>query len=214
VATVVFGSDRLATENPVMAERAALELVETPSARPREEAVETSGLMLVAVGGRGLRESGDRRALRGLLLNRRVDIVDLIKETVFTGEQYRGEDIGTATLFLDDVRIATTCSTRRDPGPGHQSVGGGVPAGDRWGERWLGRAYVVRDWVHHGLRAPHRSTGARIGMLYVGILEQPYADLRTRTTLLFVAITSAGWRWRRHLLPHIPAAVDAGAGIG
>ncbi len=48
VGTAVFDSDRLAREAPAMAEEARLELVETQAARPREETVETSGLVLQA----------------------------------------------------------------------------------------------------------------------------------------------------------------------
>jgi len=194
VATVVFGSDRLAAENPVMAERAALQLVETPSARPREEAVETSGLMLVAAAPVVDYEGRVIGALYGgLLLNRRVDIVDLIKETVFTGEQYSGEDIGTATLFLDDVRIATNVLNE----DGTRALG--TRASEEVyqrviveGARWLGRAYVVRDWYITAYEPLTDPAGTPIGMLYVGILEQPYTDLRTRTTLLFVGITVGG----------------------
>ena len=194
VATVVFGSDRLAAENPVMAERAALQLVETPSARPREEAVETSGLMLVAAAPVLDYEGRVIGALYGgLLLNRRVDIVDLIKETVFAGEQYSGEDIGTATLFLDDVRIATNVLNE----DGTRALG--TRASEEVyqrviveGARWLGRAYVVRDWYITAYEPLTDPAGAPIGMLYVGILEQPYTDLRMRTTLLFVGITVGG----------------------
>jgi two-component system NtrC family sensor kinase len=194
VATVVFGSDRLAAENPVMAERAALQLVETPSARPREEAVETSGLMLVAAAPVLDYEGRVIGALYGgLLLNRRVDIVDLIKETVFAGEQYSGEDLGTATLFLDDVRIATNVLNE----DGTRALG--TRASEEVyqrviveGVRWLGRAYVVRDWYITAYEPLTDPAGAPIGMLYVGILEQPYTDLRMRTTLLFVGITVGG----------------------
>ena len=43
----------------------------------------------------------------GVLLNRNHEIVDKIKQTVFQGLQYRGQDMGTATIFQDDLRIST-----------------------------------------------------------------------------------------------------------
>ncbi len=60
------------------------------------------------------------------------------------------------------------------------------------GERWVGRAYVVHDWYITAYEPITNSGGVPIGMLYVGILERPYVDLKTRITLLFVGITVAG----------------------
>jgi two-component system NtrC family sensor kinase len=58
-----------------------------------------------------------------------------------------GEDIGTATLFLDDIRIATNVLTDE----GSRAIGTRASqevydqvAGE--GRRWLGRAFVVNDW--------------------------------------------------------------------
>lgn len=194
VVAAVFDADRLALENPEMVERAKLELVDTPAARPRPDTVETSGLMVVAAAPVVDYESRTIGILYGgLLLNRRIDIVDLIKETVFAGEQFRGEDVGTATLFLDDVRIATNVLNE----DGTRALGTRASAEVYQqvvveGERWLGRAYVVRDWYLTAYEPIHDLRGTAIGMLYVGILEQPYVDLRTRTTLLFAAIALGG----------------------
>jgi two-component system NtrC family sensor kinase len=62
----------------------------------------------------------------------------------------------------------------------------------RDGETWMGRSTAAE----HGYLAvyePIRSIdGAIIGMLAVGILERPYADLQRRTTLVFLAITFTG----------------------
>ena len=43
----------------------------------------------------------------GSLLNRDFKIVDKVKETVYEKVKYKGKDIGTATIFQDDVRIST-----------------------------------------------------------------------------------------------------------
>ncbi len=194
VAPAVFSADRLAMENPAMPERALLELVETPSARPREETMETSGLVLVAAAPVMDYESHVIGVLYGgLLLNRRVDVVDLIKETVFSGERYHGEDIGTATLFLDDVRIATNVLNE----DGTRALGTRVSEEVYQrvileGARWVGPAYVVHDWYITAYESVTDLDGTPIGMLYVGILEQPYVDLKTRTTLLLIGITLAG----------------------
>jgi two-component system NtrC family sensor kinase len=179
VGSAVFAAERLGLESPEMVEQARLDLVETQAARPREETVETSGLVLQAAAPI-LDYNGEILGVlyAGRLLNRRFEIVDLIKETVFAGESYQGEDIGTATIFLDDVRVATNVLNE----DGTRALGTRV-SDEVYeqviveGQRWVGRAYLG---------------GTPIGMLYVGILEQPYIDLRTRTTVLFAGIALAG----------------------
>jgi two-component system NtrC family sensor kinase len=190
----VFAAERLAAEARSMVERAALELVDTPAARPRDETVETSGLVLVAAAPVVDYESNVIGVLYGgLLLNRRVDIVDAIKGTVFAGERYRGEDIGTATLFLDDVRIATNVLSE----DGTRAIGTRVSEEVYRqvvveGRRWVGRAYVVKDWYITAYEPLRDLQGEVVGMLYVGTLEQPYSDLKFRTSLLFGGIALAG----------------------
>lgn len=194
VGTLVFSPERLAREAPGLAERARLELVETPAARPLDKTVESSGLVLEAAAPI-MDYNGERIGVvyAGRLLTGRAEIVDRIKETVFAGERYRGEDVGTATIFLDDVRIATNVLNE----DGTRALGTRVSAEvyERvivGGERWVGRAYVVKDWYITAYEPITDPAGSPIGMLYVGTLEQPYIDLKTRTTLLFVGITLAG----------------------
>jgi two-component system NtrC family sensor kinase len=60
------------------------------------------------------------------------------------------------------------------------------------GKPWIGRAYVVNDWyitAYEPVRDIHNNI---IGILYVGILEQPYVDIQRETVLAFLAITLLG----------------------
>ncbi len=191
VGTAVFTAEMLDRESPGLREAAEVELVETRGARPRDETVETDGLVLLAAAPVVDESSHVVGALYGgLLLTRRIEIVDRIKEVLFEGAQYEGRDVGNSTIFLDDVRIATNVVDE----DGTRAIGTRVSeAVYRWvvvgGERWVGRAYVVNDWYISGYD-PLRDHGGRVvGMLYVGTLEQPYADLRFRTSLLFLGIT-------------------------
>ncbi len=194
VGSAVFSQDRLALESSTMASAALIDLVETRGARPRSETVETQGLMLVAAAP-VMDYAGEPIGVMygGLLLNRRFEIVDKIKETLFRGVQYEGADIGTATLFLDDVRVATNVLSE----DGSRAIGTRVSAEVYeqvvvQGGRWLGRAYVVKDWYITGYAPLRTIDGAVVGMVYVGLLERPYSDLKTRSTLLFVGITLSG----------------------
>ncbi len=83
----------------------------------------------------------------GVLLNRNFEIVDRIKQTVFQNLEYKGKDIGTATIFQDDLRISTNVKNE----DGSRAIGTRV-AEDvyeqvvRKGKPWIGRAFVVNHW--------------------------------------------------------------------
>jgi two-component system NtrC family sensor kinase len=191
VASTVLPADDLAREAPGLPSQAALDLVETRGARPRTGTVATDGLVLLAAAP----VTGDDGEVigalyGGLLLNRRHEVVDKIKDTVFGRAVYEGRDVGTSTIFLDDVRVATNVLTEQSL----RAVGTRVSEEvyDQVvlrEQRWVGRAYVVNDWYISAYDPIHDLDGNVIGMLYVGTLEQPYTDLRLRTSLMFLTIT-------------------------
>jgi len=191
VATAVFTADMLGVESPGLPSVATLELVATPGAQPRDDTVMTDGLVLLSAA--PVLDDTDKvigALYGGLLLTRRYELVDRIKETVFGGVQYEGRDIGTSTIFLDDVRIATNVvyedGTRAIGTRVSEEVYDQVVVG---GERWVGRAYVLNDWYIAAYDPLRDHEGNVVGMLYVGTLEKPYVDLRTRTSVLFLGIT-------------------------
>jgi len=193
-ATTVVPAEILQKECPHIAGRAYCELVETPGARPREETQQTAGMMLKAAA--PITDYEDNIVgvvYGGLLLNRRYEIVDKIKETVFQNAQYKGRDIGTATIFQDDVRISTNVMNE----DGTRAVGTRVSEEVynrvvRDGERWIRRAFVVNSWYISAYEPIRDINNRIIGILYVGILEEPYLDLKRHTSLVFLGITLGG----------------------
>ncbi len=193
-ATAIVPARVLQRECPHIAERAHCRFVDTPGARPRDETEQTAGMMLKAAAPI-FDYSGNVIGVvyGGLLLNRRYDLVDKMKETVFRGEVYKGKDLGAATLFQDDVRISTNF---RDES-GERGVGTRV-AQDVYtrtvkeGRRWIGRTFVVNTWYIAAYEPIRDIRGDAVGILGVGILEAPYRDLRLRSSLLFLAITLGG----------------------
>src|SRR4030066_7878 len=104
----------LAKESPRLAESAHFVFIDTPMARARPDTEETSGILLAVAAP----VFNDSNLLIGTLfgavvLNRNYNIVDMIKQTVFQGMMYKGKDIGTATIFQDDVRISTNVLTEQ-----------------------------------------------------------------------------------------------------
>ncbi|MBE3065292.1 MAG: cache domain-containing protein [Spirochaetes bacterium] len=153
--------------------------------RPSGEYPGEAGLCLFATspGPRGW-------AFAGIVLNGNEAMVRRMQEILFGPDLYGKKPFGTATVFLGDTRVATTVV-----GPS------GVPAiGTRaadsvrtrvleQGEPWLQRAWVVDDWyisAYQPLRGP---AGPPIGILYVGVLEKKYIDIRNRAMVILVAVS-------------------------
>lgn len=184
----------LRLESPALAERANFRFIPTPMARHREETEETAGMMLKAAAPvLDIENNLIGVIYGGVLLNRNFEIVDKIKATVFQNLEYKGKDIGTATLMLDDLRIATNVRNQ----DGSRAIGTRVSEDVynrviRQGEPFVGRAFVVNHWYITAYE-PIKDLGGRIiGILYVGVLEQKYVDLRQRAVLVFLTITLFG----------------------
>ena len=193
-ASSIVVEDELRRESELLAKLACCEFVDTPQARFREEMEQTDGMMLKAAAP----IFDDQHKIIGVLygavlLNGDVEIVDKIKRTVYEDLIYDGKDIGTATIFQDDVRIST--NVRNEDGSRairtrvSEEVYNQVVIE---GEPWIGRAYVVNDWyitAYEPIRSIRREV---IGILYVGVLEQKYVDIRSQTILAFLGITLTG----------------------
>ena len=193
-APCIVSEDDLRREAPQLAEQAHLKFIDTPKARPRASTEETAGMMLKAA---APILDPERNLVGvvygGVLLNRNFEVVDRIKQTVFQNLDYKGKDIGTATVFQDDLRISTNVKSE----DGSRSIGTRV-AEDvyqqvvREGRPWIGRAFVVNHWYIAAYEPIRDLGGAIIGMLYVGVLEQKYVDMQRRAVLVFLAITVLG----------------------
>jgi two-component system NtrC family sensor kinase len=192
--TTIASAEELRRESDALAKQAYFKFVETPMARPRIKSVETAGMMLKAAAPI-FDDAGNMVGVvyGGILLNRNYDIVDRIKETVFQNVVYKGRDIGTATIFQDDVRITANVKDNS----GARAIGTRI-AEDVYnrviveGKPWIGRAYVVTDWYITAYEPIRDVNQQVIGILYVGILEQKYTDIQKQTMLIFVGITVAG----------------------
>ena len=105
----------------------------------------------------------------------------------FKDAKYKGKEIGTATIFLGDLRISTNVidregrratGTRAMKEVGEQVLERGLP--------WIHRAFVVDDWYITAYEPIRDIKNKIVGMLYVGILENKYVVLKERLVLLFV----------------------------
>jgi two-component system NtrC family sensor kinase len=60
------------------------------------------------------------------------------------------------------------------------------------GKPWIGSAYVVNNWFITAYEPIRDIYGRIIGILYVGVLEQKYLDIKSQTTITFLGITFIG----------------------
>ena len=192
--TDIVSHDLLLKESPELSAQAFMEITPTPKARQRSDQYESSGMMLkaaVPIFDRNGRFSGV--LIGGVLLNRNFEIVDKINEIVHTGEVYKGQGIGTATIFQGDLRISTNVKNQ----DGSRAVSTlvsqevhDVVLGQ--GKRWVGDAFVVNAWYITAYEPIRAIDGNVIGILYVGILKQPFDDILWTTLAFFGAIALGG----------------------
>lgn len=178
----IMSGEELATISPALAERARLDLVPTPNATPTDRTTETRGMVVhsaspVAVGG-----LGDVVLVGGILLNQNLVFIDTINDLVYREASLPEGSKGTATLFLEDVRISTNVRLFEDK----RALGTRVSAAVRQavldeGRVWLDSAFVVNDWYVSAYEPITDSHGSRVGMLYVGFLEAPFTQAKTET---------------------------------
>jgi two-component system NtrC family sensor kinase len=128
-----------------------------------------------------LEPDGQGCLLAATRLNGNEVLVRDIQDHLFGEGRYGDKPFGTVTVFCGDLRVATTVL-----GPqGEPALGTRVSAAVREkvlerGERWLGRALVVDQWYLSAYEPIRDPSGTRVGILYVGVLERKYVDIRTR----------------------------------
>lgn len=173
-----------------LVQQAHLELVDTPNATPTTKTAETSGMVIHAA---TPIYDGEGRMLGvlegGVLLNQNLPFVDTINSLVYAEGSLPEVSAGTATLFIDDVRIATNVrlfGNRRALGTRASQVVRNHVLND--GKTWLDSAFVVHDWYISAYEPISDSFGRRVGMLYVGYLEAPFRKAKETAFYLLAAL--------------------------
>lgn len=190
--TVLLPEEMLRREGPTLADRARIELLPTPAARPTEDRVRSEGM----VAGAAAPLFDANGVLRGVLyagnlLNRRFEIVDAIRSEVFAGEVHEGQPIGTVTIFQNDLRISTNVSKA----DGSRAVGTRLSDAVYQevlvrGGTWADRAFVFNDWYLTAYEPIRDPSGRIIGALYVGLLEAPFLDRKNAITSVLLVMLS------------------------
>ena len=192
--TVIVSRQELLAEGSDLAERAFIVPIPTPKASERPVEEGDYGMLLKAavpvLDGTG-RLLG--ALYGGVLLNRNYEIVDKVRGLLYGEGRYDGKEMGTATIFLGGLRISTNVRNEH----GDRAIGTRVSdevyeAVIRKGQLWEDRAFVVNDWYITAYEPIRDLTGKIVGILYVGMLEVPYIDLRNKVVYSFFGIGVLG----------------------
>jgi signal transduction histidine kinase len=179
----VLEPEELARLTRTPTERVVVPLVPTRNAAPTDRTQEDRAMVLLATA--PVRDEAGvllGHVQAGVLLNRNLPFIDHINEIVYPEGALPFGSQGTATLFLDDVRISTNVRLFGND-PKNRAIGTRVSQAVRdavlgRGKLWLDRAFVVNDWYVSAYQPLADGAGRHIGMLYVGYLERPFTWLK------------------------------------
>ena len=175
---------------PHLAGRIHIPLLATRGADPTLRHVEDRALVMLS-STPVLGADGETLALlrAGVLLNQNLPLIDHINRIVYPEGSLPLGSHGTATLFLEDVRVTTNVRLFQD----QRAIGTRVSQAVREavlerGNTWLDRAFVVDDWYVSAYEPLMNQAGQRVGMLYVGYLEAPFRWVKYSVLALIVGI--------------------------
>jgi C4-dicarboxylate-specific signal transduction histidine kinase len=206
---MVMAPDALEALAPHLLPRVLLPVVPTRNAAPTDRTQEDRAMVVVST--LPVRDATGRTLALltgGLLLNQNLDFIDHINRIVYPDGSLPFGSQGTATLFLDDVRITTNVRLFQD----QRAIGTRVSQTVRdtvlgQGKTWLDRAFVVNDWYVSAYEPLLDANAQRVGMLYVGYLEAPfrqvrYAVLAAMGFIFLLVMALSAWfsvRWARSI---------------
>jgi len=179
-------------ENPLLPQQMLVTLRPSPHALPTDRTAEQRGLFLTAsapVFGADGEVSGALFA--GMLLNNNEQLADRITSIIAPHRQ-EGVAGQTATIFLEDLRIATTVLDES----GRRATGTRLSAEVartvlQQGERWIAPAFVLKERTFAAYEPLRDPDGTVVGALYVGLPERPYQQLRQTLNLTFATLLLA-----------------------
>ena len=182
--TGVLDFSSIRNEGPELAERTRITVVPTPRARPRTSPVEDHAMVIKIAA--PIMDGGRLTGIlyAAVLLNNNTEVIDRFRRLVFKEEKLRGKDIGTTTIFLGDIRVATNVADAA----GRRAIGTQVSEKVyqrvfEEGQVWVDNAFVVDSWYISGYSPIFDLDHKTLGILYVGILKSKY-DLLVRDTAL------------------------------
>ncbi len=188
--TDIVSRESLEREGRELADRAFITVIPTPRSRHKETTFEATGMCIKAAAPIMYNGRLIGVVYGAKLLNNNFELVDRIKNLLFKDDRIGGYDIGTVTIFMDDLRISTNVKKK----DGTRAIGTQVSEEVyskviEKGQVWLDKAFVVNSWYLSGYSPIYDIQDRVIGILYVGILEEKYNHISRNATLFALLVT-------------------------
>ncbi len=185
--TAVLDRATLAREGKELAAQARLRIV--PGGNGRAHPVEwiDQGLVIFSASPVRIGRRVVGAVYGGVLINGSTEVVGQVKQAIFGNEVFEGRQVGAVSIFLGDVRVST-----------QEIVVGTLASSEvaakvlEEGGRWVGRAFVVRDWYITAYEPLRDNDRKIVGMVGLGVREAPYLAVRTRVMLTFLVVAAIG----------------------
>ncbi|HPR38360.1 MAG TPA: cache domain-containing protein [Spirochaetota bacterium] len=194
--TSILSHEIISREGKEIAEKVLVKIIPTEKGRKPEKEYEERALVLNTATPVLVNNKVIGVLYGATIKNNNFEIVDRIQTLFFRkgGRLQKNKQIGTVTIFLEDIRISTNVISSE----GERTVGTLVSEEvyDRVfknGEMWIDRAFVVDKWYIAGYTPLADTTGKTVGILYVGVPSDNYRWMQTNTAsyvLLITIITS------------------------
>jgi two-component system NtrC family sensor kinase len=176
-------------ENPRLPGTMSLPVKATPHARPYKKKIEERGLFQVAAAP-VLAPDGSVAGVvyGGVLLNGDNRLIDRITQVLFQRDEADIRARGNATIFLDDVRIATSVLDEQGKPAIGTLMSEEVFSSISHGDSWVGSAFVLNSRYFTAYEPLRDLQGVVVGALYVGMPEKPLLQLRKQVNIIFSAV--------------------------
>ncbi len=190
--TELFTHEQLLREGRILAQRARIEIIaNAPDASGKPEV--NDGMVLIAAAPVNTGSGFAGIIYGGVLLNRDGQLITQINNFVFGAKDYSGGAAGVVSIFMKDIRIATNVL---DP-YGQREFGTHLDASiyqavALQGKLDFSRAFVAGSWHRTACKPILNHQDRIIGILGVGVPENPFLDVRTSMMLTFLLVAGIG----------------------
>jgi two-component system, NtrC family, sensor kinase len=190
--TEVFSHEMLLQENRALAERAIIKVIPESTKRPEQREV-TEGIVLIAAAPVNSSAGFEGILYGGFLLNRDNRLITQINDFVFGPKDFTNNAAGVVSIFMKDVRIATNVLDAS----GHPEFGRTIDdkiyrAVGLQGNLDFTPTYIAGSRHQTACKPIRDHRNQIIGILGVGLPENPFLDVRTSMMLTFLLVAGIG----------------------
>lgn len=185
----IIEKNDLIVEGEDIAKKAQIRIIKTPRARKIQRQVEERALVLKAAS--PVVQNGKVIGIiyGAKILNNSFDLVDKFRSLLFKDEKIGNADLGTTTIFIEDIRISTNVRQA----DGSRAIGTQISEEVfkevyEKGKIWLDKAFVVNNWYLSAYGPIKDINDKIIGIMYVGILEEKYNQILKNTAVYYLII--------------------------